>query len=72
MDITIRDVVGTAHSNAQMGANRLKGLLDYGNNSIAQLEVIEAHLAKALSDVMLARHMTSDDWSDTTYVGRWE
>jgi hypothetical protein len=72
MDITIRDVVGTAHVNAKVATDQLKGLLDYGNNSPATLKDIQELLSKALSDVMLARHMTEQTWCDTTYTGRWE
>jgi hypothetical protein len=72
MDITIRDVVGTAHVNAKVATDQLKGLLDYGNNSPVSLKEAQELLAKSLSDVMLARHMTEQTWEDTTYVGRWE
>jgi hypothetical protein len=72
LDVTIRDVVGTAHINAAVAADRLRGLIDYGNNSPAKLRDIEEHLVKAISDVALARHMSSDDWTETTYVGVWD
>jgi len=75
MDVTVSDVIGTAHSNSAFATAKLETLtrpnLDMPNYRMrAGLSEIEHLLAKALSDVLLAQHMLSEDWEDTTYVGR--
>jgi hypothetical protein len=86
LEIVARDVVGTAHSNATVAADKLQELL--GRSSSARysvmapsffrevaaddLRAIEHLLAKAISDVMLAQHMLSNDWEPTLYLGEWD
>jgi len=72
MDVTVSDVIGTAHTNAALSISKLNTLRSVELprwKIMAGLEEIEHLLAKAMSDVLLAQHMLSSDWVNTTYVG---
>lgn len=76
LEITARDVIGTAHSNAAAATSKLKVLLDAVGDDLPPTEgqwLEIAHcLNSALSDLMLARHQMSFDWTDAVYIGRWD
>lgn len=78
IEITARDVVGTAASNAHVATRKLESLLNKNYNPEAalislvdSLSEVANSLAKALSDVKFAQHILDPTWTDTTYVGRW-
>ena len=70
MDVTTIDVLGTAHSNSYVATSFLSLSLTR-EPDIQELERARDLLVKALSDTMMAIHMLSPDWLDTTYVGAW-
>lgn len=75
MDIVARDVVGTAQANAGAAGMFLQTTLRHSKDVDriqAELDRAAELLTKAISDVMLAKHMLSSDWVDNTYVGVWD
>lgn len=74
LEVTARDVVGTAAMQAANAVTKLQSLLSgmttYGSREDA-LSDIATLLGRAQSDCYLAMHQLSHDWEDTTYLGRW-
>lgn len=72
LEITARDVVGTAQVNAALAAARLQALLDYEpSDPVKHLQEIARLLTKAKNDIFLAECQLSPDWEDAIYLGIW-
>lgn len=75
--VNARDVVGTGRANALVAVGKLDTLLSgvgehmSDSRRLSGLKEIADLITEAASDILLAQHMMSGDWSDTTYVGRW-
>lgn len=69
LEITIRDVLGTARVSANIAYDAITRLYEsrlIEDDPILDRAINEA--CKTLSDLMLVKHMNSPDWTDATYV----
>jgi hypothetical protein len=75
LEITARDVIGTAHVNASYAAAELKRMLNATGDDLPptedQFTEIAHLLNRALSDVLWAQNQMSGVWTDATYLGIW-